>query len=170
MVAFFIAGCSTNSVLVSDKNLASAPSKKHRKSDAFLVDLEQLSGNTAYIDRKYFKKSLRNYLEERRAKLAFNPDAHLLVDFNQTIIDENRFTRVFENQKQYRLDKKVSIIVDYTMKGKSSYHNSFTYNVLLKSGSFVSYDDADRKTHILLFNKLGEMVGKRVIALKHRFR
>ncbi len=169
LIALLFLSCSTNSVLRTDSDLAPAP-KKTRTQNLFLVDLEQISGDTLYIDRKYFKESLSNYLKEHKAALEFNPDAHLIVHFTQTKLSEHRFKTHYRDIEQYRIDRRISVVVDYSLYGKSSYHNSFTYNVLIKSGSYVSYDDADRKAHIILFKELGRMVGKRVIALRHKFR
>ncbi len=165
----FFTACTTNSVLVSDRGLAPAPKKSHSQ-DLFLVDLEQISGDTLYIDRKYFKETLSQYLKEHKAALEFNPNAHLIVNFTQTILNENKFQTYYRDAKQYRIDRRVSAVVDYSMYGKSNYHNRFTYNVLVKSGSFVSYDDADRKAHIILFKQLGKMVGQRVLSLRRKFR
>ncbi len=169
IIILIVAGCTTNSVLVSDNGLAPAPRKTH-SPNLFLVDLAQMSGNTLYIDRKYFKESLSQYLKEHKASLEFNPDAHLIVNIKQNVLDENKFKTYYNGRLQYRIDRRLSVIVDYSMYGKSNYHNSFTYNVLVKSGSYVSFDDADRKAHIILFKKLGNMLGERVIALRHRFR
>ena len=167
-IAIIFAGCTTNSLLVSDSGLAPAPKATHTKN-LFLVDLEQISGDTLYIDRKYFKKSLSDYLAQHRASLEFNPHTHLIVSFQQTMLNENRFKAFYKNSEQYRIDRRLSVVVSYSMYGKSNYHNSFTYNVTLKSGSYQSYEDAERKAHIILFRQLGKMVGKRVIALRHRF-
>ena len=169
IITILFTACTSNSVLVSDKGLAPAPKKTHSQN-LFLVDLEQINGNTLYIDRKYFKETLSQYLKEHKASLEFNPNAHLIVSFTQTVLNENRFQTFYKDEKQYRIDRRVSVVVDYSMYGKSNYHNRFTYNVLVKSGSFVSYEDADRKAHIILFKQLGKMVGKRVIALRHKFR
>jgi len=160
--------CTTNSVLTTDSKLAPAPKKNHTQS-LFLIDLEQISGDTLYIDRKYFKEALSEYLKDHKAALEFNPNAHLIVNFTQTVLNENRFQTYYRDAKQYRIDRRVSVVVNYSMYGKSNYHNSFTYNVLVKSGSFVSYEDADRKAHIILFKQLGKMVGQRVLALRHKF-
>ena len=168
-IILIFAGCTTNSVLVSDKGLAPTPRKVH-SPNLFLVDLAQISGNTLYIDRKYFKESLSQYLKEHKASLEFNPNAHLIVNIRQNVLDENRFKTYYNGRLQYRIDRRLSVVIDYSMYGKSNYHNSFTYNVLIKSGSYISFDEADRKAHIILFKKLGKMVGERVIALRHRFR
>lgn len=168
-LTLLFSACSNNGVLVSDKGLAPSQKRVYEKN-LFLIDLAQISGNTLYIDRKTFKQSLSDMLELRRAKLEFNPDAHLKVHFNQTILDENRFKADYHYKPQFRLDRRVKVVVTYTMYGKSHYQNSFTYNVLLKSGSFLSYDDADRKAHKILFRKLGSMVADRILSLRHKFR
>lgn len=173
LVLFFVillfSSCSSTGVLVSDNGLAPSPKRVQQRS-VFLIDLAQISGNTLYIDRKTFKESLSDTLELGNAKLTFNPNAHLEVNFNQTVLDENRFKADYRYQLQYRIDRRVKIVVSYIMYGKSNYQNSFTYNVQLKSGSFLSYDDADRKAHKILFKKLGSMVAQRVLALRHKFK
>ena len=168
-LSIIISGCTTDSVLVSGKGLAKAPRQAHSQN-IFLVDLEQISGNTLYIDRKHFKSSFSDYLQAHKAAVEFNPNAHLIVNFNQTILNENRFENNYKSKLQYRIDRRVSIDVDYSMYGKSTYHNKFTYSVLVKSGSYISYDDADRKAHIILFEQLGKMVGQRTLALRHKFK
>lgn len=169
IITIFFTSCSNTGVLVSDKGLA--PSQKRvPKKRLFLIDLAQISGNTLYVDRKTFKNSLSESLELRGAKLGFNPDTHLKIDFNQTILDENRFKAEYHYKPQFRIDRRVKVVVSYTMYGKAHYQNSFTYNVLLKSGSFLSYDDADRKAHKILFRKLGSLVAERVLSLRHKFR
>ncbi|MGV6829928.1 MAG: hypothetical protein ACWA5P_00010 [bacterium] len=169
IITIFFTSCSNTGVLVSDKGLA--PSQKRvPKKRLFLIDLAQISGNTLYIDRKYFKESLSENLEYRGAKLEFNPDTHLKVNFTQSVLDKNRFKANYHYEPQYRIDRRVRVVVTYTLQGKSHYQNSFTYNVLLKSGSDVSYNDADRKAHKILFRKLGSMVAQRVLELRHKFK
>ena len=169
ITVIFSACTSTTNVLTTEHSLAPAP-KVHRASNVFLVDLEQVSGNTLYIDRKAFKEALTNSLRAHKADIGYNPNAHLIVHIDQTKLNENRFKATHHNYLQYRIDRKIHLVVDYTMYGKSQYHNSFTYNVLVKSGSYISFDDADRKAHKILFRKLGNMVAQRVLALRHRFR
>lgn len=169
IITIFFTSCSSIGVLVSDKGLAPSQKRVHKKN-LFLIDLAQMSGNTLYIDRKTFKESLSESLELRGTKLEFNPDAHLKVDFNQIVLDENRFKADYHYKPQFRIDRRVKVVVTYTMYGKSHYQNSFTYNVLLKSGSFLSYDGADRKAHKILFRKLGSMVAERILSLRHEFR
>lgn len=168
-VAMVFSGCTTNSVLVSDRGLAPAPREHRTQAKIFTVSLASLSGNTLFIDRKTFKESLNRALQLSRAQLGFNPLVQLRVRFDQKVLDENRFIAKGRYERQYRLDRRVRVEVFYSLDGKSSYSNQFTYNVLLKSGSYTSFDDADRKAHKLLFNQLGKMVAQRVLSLRHKF-
>ena len=166
----FFTACSNRSVLYSDRGLAPSQHKRALRDNTFYVNLETLSGNMVYIDRKYFKQAFDDTLGLHKAKREFKSNAaNLNVYIYQTKLDENRFEGDYKDVSQYRIDRKLKIKVTYSVYGEKSYNNSFTYNVLVKSGSYLSYDDADRKAHIKLFRQLGKMVAQRVLKLRRRY-
>ena len=168
--SLFFNACSNRSVLYSDKGLAPSQHKRSVRDNTFYINLETLTGDMLYIDRKYFKQAFDDTLGLHKAKREFKSNAaNLSVYIYQTKLDENRFEGDYQDASQYRIDRKLKIKVTYSIYGEKSYNNTFTYNVLVKSGSYLSYDDADRKAHIKLFRQLGKMVADRVLKLRRRY-
>ncbi len=173
VLGLVLVGCSSKNVLYTDRGLAKSKDIRLDSKDSkiFYIDLETLSGNMVYIDRKYFKEAFNETLELHNAKNEFNNNAaHLVVYIEKYKLNEHRFEGEYDDATQYRIDRKFKINVNYSMYGNSSYKNSFIYNVLVKSGSYQSYDDADRKSHIKLFSKLGKMVAERALKLRKKFK
>ncbi len=170
-IVTIFSGCGSRNILYTDRGLAPSRSKSLKIDKTFYVDLETLTGNIVYIDRKYFKQAFNDTLELHGAKNEFNEQsAHVNISIEQEKLDENYFKSDYKDATQYRLDRKLRVKVYYSIYGKSTYNSSFTYNVLVKSGSYVSYEDADRKAHIKLFRQLGKMVANRILKLRRKFK
>ena len=130
-------------------------------------DIGRISGkNIIFIDRRVFRESLKQHLEkEGKFHLKYNPFMEINFSINQKQIYMKRYTAIYKGNKQYRVKKKLIIYVKYAIynsKKQAIFKDEFTYRVILKAGSTISYLEADHKSHRKLFWILGKIVAKRL--------
>ncbi len=130
-------------------------------------DIGHINGKgLLFIDRRVFRESLKQHLaKERKFRLKYNPFMEINFTINQTVIDKKFYRALYKGNKQYRVRKKLIIHVKYAIynsKKQAIFRDEFTYRVILKAGSTISYQEADHKLHRKLFWILGKIVAKRL--------
>ncbi len=130
-------------------------------------DIGHISGkNILFIDRRVFRESLKQHLEkEGKFRLKYNPFMEINFSINQKMIYMKRYRAIYKGNKQYRIKKKLIVYVKYAIynsKKQAIFRDEFTYRVILKVGSNISYYEADHKAHRKLFWVLGKIVAKRL--------
>jgi len=126
-----------------------------------------VSGDIAYIDRKYFKRTLSEILDKRGIVEDYNSPNKIDIRVITTVEDtKTSGGDSYQNCSAYKLDRKAQGAVIYTIRGKKYYTNSINYKFLVKSASCVSYDDAELKARKRLFRRLGEITADRIARVK----
>ncbi len=130
-------------------------------------DIGHIHGkNIIYIDRRVFRESLKQHLaKDDKFKLKYNPFMQINFSINQKEIYKKRYHANYKGNRQYRVEKKLIVYVKYAIynsKKKAIFRDDFTYRVILKAGSTISYAEADHKSHRKLFWILGKIVAKRL--------
>jgi len=142
-----------------------APSTSRR---AYLARVN-VSGDVAYVDRKYFKQTFEEALYRNGIIPDYNSpntiDVRIIVTFKDS---KTSGGASYQNCSAYKLDRKAQGAVIYTVKGKGYYTDSINYKFDIKSASCVSYDDAELKARKILYRRLGEVTASRVVRLKSK--
>jgi len=167
LFAFFASGCST-------KRGLNAPGYKtintnFSRGGNYSASLH-ISGDLSYLDRKYFTRAFASKLEGKGISLEYNSENRIDIRVTKTVLD----TRTsggdsYQNCSTFKLDRKVTGVVEYILRGKETYANSINYKFLVKSSSCLSYDDAERKARLKLIKRLGEITGSKVATLRGKF-
>lgn len=119
-----------------------------------------------YIDRRVFRESLKQHLEkEGHFRIKYNPFMQINFSINQKEIYKKYYRAKYKGSKQYRVERKLVVYVKYAIynsKKQAIFRDEFTYRVILKAGSTISYAEANHKAHRKLFWILGKIVAKRL--------
>jgi len=130
-----------------------------------------ISGDTSYVDRKYFKRTFSEALEKKGIVSDYNSPNTIDIRIIKSVEDSKTSGgNSYQNCSAYKLDRRAQGAIIYTVKGKGYYTNSINYKFLVKSASCVSYDDAERKARKKLFRRLGEITANRVAKVKPKLR
>jgi len=130
-----------------------------------------VTGDTSYIDRKYFKQTFNEALYRNGIVSDYNSPNVIDIRIIKSVEDSKTSGGdSYQNCSAYKLDRKAQGAVIYNIKGKGYYTNSINYKFLVKSASCVSYDDAELKARKKLFRRLGEITASRVVNLKSKLR
>jgi len=130
-----------------------------------------VSGDTSYIDRKYFKQTLTEALDRKGIVADYNSANTIDIRIIKSVEDtKTSGGDSYQNCSAYKLTRKAQGAVIYTVKGKGYYTNSINYKFLVKSASCVSYDDAELKARKKLFRRLGEITANKVASVKPKLR
>ena len=130
-------------------------------------DIGRISGKELiYIDRRVFRESLKQHLaKEGKFRIKYNPFMEINFTITQKIIDKKLYRALYKGNKQYRVKKKLIVYLKYAIynsKKQAIFRDEFTYRVIIKAGSTISYQEADHKLHRKLFWILGRIVAKRL--------
>ena len=142
----------------------------HRNSSEFRqmsFDIGYISGkNIIYIDRKVFRESLKQHLaKEKKFRIKYNPYMQINFAINQKILEKKYYKALYKGNEQFRVKKRVQVYVKYAIynsKKEAIFRDDFTYRVIVKAGSNISYSEADHQAHRRLFWVLGKIVASRL--------
>jgi len=143
-----------------------APVVNRYKSYTARVDID---GDVSYVDRKYFRQSFSEVLYRNHILSDYNSPNKIDVRIIVTVRDSKTSGGdSYQNCSAYKLDRKAQGAVIYTIKGKGYYTNSVNFKFNVKSASCVSFDDAELKARKLLYRRLGEITGSKVVKYKSK--
>ncbi len=130
-------------------------------------DIGHIRGkNLLYIDRRVFRESLKQHVaKEGKFRIKYNPFMEINFTISQKVVDKKFYRALYKGNKQYRVRKKLIVYVKYAIynsKKQAIFRDEFTYRVIIKAGSTISYKEADHKLHRKLFWILGKIVAKRL--------
>ncbi len=127
----------------------------------------EVSGDTSYIDRKYFKQALSEILYRNGIIDDYNSPNQIDIRLITTIKDtKTSGGDSYQNCTAFKLDRLAQGAVIYTVKGRGYYTNSINYKFKIKSASCVSFDDAELKARRRLYRRLGEITAQKVLEVK----
>jgi len=169
---FFIVSGDLQSDRKAHKEVHSVKSSSsyHMRSPEFRqmsFDIGYIRGDgILYIDRRVFRESLKQHLaKEGKFRIKYNPFMEIDFRIHQKIVDKKFYRALYKGNRQYRVKKKLIVRVEYAIynsKKEAIFRDDFTYKVIMKSGSTISYQEADHKLHRKLFWILGKIVAKRL--------
>lgn len=130
-------------------------------------DIGYINGDDViYIDRQIFRESLRQHLaKEKKFKIKYNPFMEIDFWVHQKVIYKKLYKATYRGRLQFRVEKKLVIKMRYAIynsKKHPIFRDNFTYRVIIKAGSTISYKEADHKAHRKLFWILGKKVARRL--------
>ncbi|HGZ71091.1 MAG TPA: hypothetical protein ENK87_02320 [Nitratifractor sp.] len=153
--------------VVSGKKSSSTYSFKSPEHRSMSFDIGHIHGkDIIYIDRRVFRESLKQHLaKEAHFRIKYNPFMQINFSVNQKEIYKKYYRANYNGNRQYRVERKLVVYVKYAVynsKKQVVFRDEFTYRVILKAGSAISYAEANHKSHRKLFWILGKIVAKRL--------
>ncbi len=142
-------------------------SHKPQAQRAMSFDIGHIHGkNIIYIDRRVFRESLKqNLAKEGYFRIKYNPFMQINFSITPKEIYKKAYRANYKGTRQYRVEKKLVVYVKYAIynsKKQAIFRDEFTYRVILKAGSNISYEEANHKLHRKLYWILGKIVAKRL--------